>query len=150
MTKNDKKCLIDEFFQHLTLQPPIRHTNASHRPINVVQVSYVITLGLTTLMTPHSYPTSHHSHLSVTKNGKKLFITMFCWLLPSDDPFPHIIGQQMVSSLPKTPLKVPFISKIPHMYTTGYYSHLSDTKNGKKRWKKMFLHVCFHKLLLYI
>jgi hypothetical protein len=28
MTKNDKKWLMNKFFQHLPLQPPIRHTNA--------------------------------------------------------------------------------------------------------------------------
>jgi hypothetical protein len=98
---------------------------------------------LATLMTLHSYPTSHHSHSSVTKNGQKLFINLFCSLLPSDGPFLHIMGQQMVSSPPLKPPKVPFTSTIPHRYPIGYHSHLSVTKNGKKTMKKdvsVFLH----------
>ena len=66
------------------------HTNAPHRLTNVVQVSYASPMACHTLMTLHSYPTSLHSHSSATKNHQKLFINMFCWLLPSHCPFWHM------------------------------------------------------------
>jgi hypothetical protein len=77
----------------------------------------------TTLMTPYSYPMGHHSHLFVSKNGRKRLILIFS------------MGQREVINYPMVSPKVPTTLKTAYSSPMGHHSHSFVSKNGRK-WLK--------------
>jgi hypothetical protein len=135
LPKMKKKWLMNKFFQHLPLQPPIRHTNASHRPTKLSRYP------ISSLLAPH------HSH-DPTQLPYKPPRPLICDQKWSKIVYKHVLltfafrwsfSAHNPHSPPIKRPKVPFTSTTPNRYPTGYHSHLSVIKNGKKWWKKMFL-----------
>jgi hypothetical protein len=94
----------------------------------------------TTLKTPYSYPSGHHSYWFVTKNGRKRLKNMFL-MFTSITFYPQICfkGQWVVFNCPMVSYKVPTTLMTPYIYPMGHLSHSFVRKNGRKRLKKRFL-----------
>jgi hypothetical protein len=101
MAENDWKPFFDDAYLHNLLF----HTQIySMGQLMVFNYPMVSPKAPTTIMTPYTYPMSHHSHSFVSQNGRKWLKTSFWWYLPPKPLIPHsnlLLGPLSAIQLPK-------------------------------------------------
>jgi hypothetical protein len=104
---------------------------------------------LTTLMTPYSYPTGHHSYSFVSKNGRKRIQNRFLMILTSITSYSthkNFLWVNEWFNYPVVSPKVPTTLMAPNNYPMSHNSDSFKSRNGRKQ---VFDDTHFRNLLFY-